>query len=95
MRNGLSLDELTQVMKDYLSDGEWKTRRDMNGCLTSRECRRARANARGEIIFGQRGYRLTARADKHEVNQCKLALESMTFSLHKQLKQLQTKALRT
>lgn len=86
-------DELTATMLDVLNYSKgWHTRSGLRRCihLTPRECRRARANGKGAIIFGQAGYRLTRYASETEAVACLKTIRSMADKLREQYETLRT-----
>ena len=71
-------DERLATMKEALSDGTWKTAREISIVLgTSDRSVRAVAEASvGEIISGQKGYKLTSKATIAEIHRAESWLRS-------------------
>ena len=73
------VNELAYVLRD----GKWKTRaqiRKITG-LTDRQIRALRNESAGTVIYGQKGFRLTSRAARSEVNDCVSAVRGQIVSM--------------
>lgn len=81
-------EELADELLTFLCDGQWWTRKELQGWFTERELRLARGASKGRIISGQNGYKASQHATLDELNQAHNTLKSMARELLKQSIQL-------
>lgn len=67
---------------------DWMTRKEVKAWMSDRECRLARAGAKGRIISGQSGYKATKHATLDEIKMAANTLHSMASALLSQESEL-------